>query len=62
MGKWTNNLFKLIMTYAIEILEKEIYLLQKCISDWEMYKFMDARTQRENKLKDLKTALEKLKL
>jgi hypothetical protein len=50
------------MNYAIEILEKEIYVLQKCISDWEMDKFMEARTQRENKLKDLKTALKTLKL
>ena len=44
--------------YAIEVLEKEIYLLEKCLSEWEIKtKYIEARASREKMLSDLKWSL-----
>ena len=43
--------------YAIELLEKEIYLIQKCLDEWELNKYPEAKIERELKLKDLKFAI-----
>lgn len=47
--------------YAIEILEKEIVLLEKCLSEWDCLNYPDAKKDRENKLKDLKNGLKTIK-
>jgi len=43
--------------YAIELLEKEIYLIEKCLNEWELNKYPEAKTERELKLSQLKFAL-----
>ncbi|CAB4147674.1 hypothetical protein UFOVP516_40 [uncultured Caudovirales phage] len=48
--------------YAIQVLEKEIYLIEKCLSDWELTQYKEAKIERELKLNQLKTALKKLTL
>ena len=47
--------------YAIEILEKEIFLIEKCISEWELNKYIEAKIEREIKLNELKQAIRELK-
>jgi len=48
--------------YAIKILEKEIYLLSNCLSDWHISQYPEAKKEREIKLKELKESIKKLKL
>jgi len=48
--------------YAIEVLEKEIYLLEKCLSEWQLNQYKEARNQRETKLNQLKEAIIKIKI
>jgi hypothetical protein len=43
--------------YAIELLEREIYLIEKCLSEWELNKYTESKTERELKLKDLRFAV-----
>ena len=43
--------------YAIELLEREIYLIEKCLDEWELNKYPEAKTERELRLKDLKFAV-----
>jgi|GWRWMinimDraft_5_1066013.scaffolds.fasta_scaffold68365_1 hypothetical protein len=43
--------------YAIQILEKEINLLEKCLSDWELNKYPEVKKERELKLSQLKFAM-----
>ena len=50
------------MNYAIEILEKEIYLIEKCLSEWENQKYREARIERIKKLDELKQAVRELKM
>ena len=50
-----------IMKYSIEVLEKEKELLERCLSNWELKNYPEARKQRSNKLSDLITAIEILK-
>jgi len=50
------------MNYAIEILEEESDRLQKCLSDWDLKCYPEARAERERKLKSLEKAINKLKL
>lgn len=50
------------MEYAIEVLEKEIYLIEKCLSEWELNQYREVRIQREIKLNQLKQAVRELKL
>ena len=49
------------MTYAIEILEKEMLLLEKCLSKWEAESYPEARKERNEKYKNLVKAIEYLK-
>ena len=46
--------------YAIQVLEKEIFLIEKCISEWELNKYPEARIEREIKLNELKQAIREL--
>jgi len=48
--------------YAIQVLEKEIYLLEKCLTDWEEQHYREARKERIKKLDELKQAIRELKL
>ena len=48
------------MNYAIEIIEKEIEILKKCLNEWESYEYPEAKKEREKKLKQLNDALNKL--
>jgi hypothetical protein len=50
------------MNYAIEVLEKEIYLIEKCLSEWELSKYREARIERIKKLDELKQATRELKM
>lgn len=49
------------MNYAIEILEKEAYLLKKCLTEWQSLNHPEAKKDRDNKLSDILKAIEKLK-
>jgi len=49
------------MNHAIEILEKEKELLERCLSDWDLKHYPEARKNRNCKLRDLKNAINKLK-
>tara|TARA_R110000796_G_scaffold164719_1_gene281578 strand:- start:8 stop:169 length:162 start_codon:yes stop_codon:yes gene_type:complete len=48
------------MSYSIEVLEKEIQLITKCISEWEISHYPEAREVRVNKLKDLNNSIKLL--
>jgi hypothetical protein len=48
--------------YSILILEKEINILNRCLSEWEAEKYPEARKQRDMRLEDLKSAVESLEL
>jgi hypothetical protein len=45
------------MNYVIEIIEKEISILKRCLNEWESYEYPDAKKEREKKLKQLNYAL-----
>jgi hypothetical protein len=47
--------------YAIEILEKEMLLLEKCLTKWEEEIYPAARKERNDKYKNLVKAIEYLK-
>lgn len=47
--------------YAIEILENEIRLLEKCLSEWDINRYPESRRIRDKRLKDLQNALDKIK-
>ena len=49
------------MIYAIEILEKEMLLLEKCLTKWEKESYPAARKERNDKYKNLRKAIEYLK-
>jgi hypothetical protein len=49
------------MNYAIEVLQKEKVILEKCLSEWDEKKYPEARNQRNEKLKDLQKTIEILK-
>ena len=49
------------MTYAIELLEKEKRQLETILNSWEVNHYPDARKERDNRLKDINDALEKLR-
>jgi len=50
------------MSYAIEVLEKETAILEKCLSKWQEENYPEARKERNSRLKDLVKAIEFLKL
>lgn len=49
------------MKYAIEILERDAYQLKKCLSEWDLKHYPDARKLRNDKLKSLEKAISYLK-
>ena len=48
------------MKYAIELIEREINLLQRCLSEWECKEYPDAKKERDKRLNELNEALNKL--
>ena len=42
------------MSYSIELLQKERQLITKCISEWEISHYPEAREVRVNKLNDFR--------
>lgn len=50
-----------IDNYAIEVIEKEIIIIEKCLNEWEETQYPEAKKERELKLKQLNNALIKLK-
>ena len=48
------------MSYSIEVLEKEKQLITKCISEWDINHYPEARDVRINKLKDLNNSIKLL--
>lgn len=49
------------MSYAIEILEKDKNILEKCLSEWESTKYPEAKKERQLKLDSLNKAINLLK-
>jgi hypothetical protein len=49
------------MNYAIEILEKEIDLIERCLSEWDLSQYPESRIERNKKLTELKQSVIKLK-
>ncbi len=45
------------MNYAIELIEREISLLERCLSAWECKEYPDAKKQRDKLLNELNEAL-----
>lgn len=50
-----------IFLYSIQVLEKERNLIKDCLSNWEKENYPEAKKEREQRLKDINNALEKLK-
>ena len=48
------------MKYALEVLKKDKELLERCLSNWEINQYPEAKKERENKLEDLKNAIKLL--
>lgn len=48
--------------YAIQVLERELELIEKCLSDWELNQYREARIDRIKKIDELKQAIRELKL
>ena len=49
------------MEYAIRLLERDRYLVNKCLSDWDIKNYPEARKRRLKVLKQLELAINKLK-
>lgn len=49
------------MNYAINLLEREIHILEKCLNEWESENHPEAKKDREIKLNQLREAVLKLK-
>ena len=49
------------MNYAIELIEREISLLERCLNAWECKEYPDAKKQRDKRLNELNEALNVLK-
>tara|TARA_R110000822_G_C14903786_1_gene449320 strand:- start:234 stop:386 length:153 start_codon:yes stop_codon:yes gene_type:complete len=45
------------MKYAIEVLKKDKELLERCLSNWEINQYPEAKKERLNKLQDLTDAI-----
>lgn len=45
------------MNYAVQLIEKEINILEKCLNEWETNQYPEAKQEREKRLKELKEAL-----
>ena len=49
------------MKYAIEVLEKEIHLIERCLSDLGWDNYPEAKKERDERLKGLIKAVKQLK-
>ena len=49
------------MSYAIEVLEKEMKLLTDCLSEWQLKDYPEAREERNKKVKNIVKSIEYLK-
>ena len=49
-----------VMNYAIEILENELNMLQRCLNEWECQTYPEAKKEREKRLNDINNAINKL--
>ena len=49
------------MNYAIQILENEINMIQRCLTELESKEDQEAKKEREKRLKELNEALNKIK-
>ena len=45
------------MKYAIELIEREISLLERCLIVWECKEYPEAKKQRDKRLNELNEAL-----
>ena len=48
------------MNYAIEILENELNMLQRCLNEWDCQTYPEAKKEREKRLNDINNAIDKL--
>jgi hypothetical protein len=48
------------MNYAIEILENELNILQRCLNEWESENYPEAKKERQKRLNDINNAIDKL--
>lgn len=48
-------------SYAVEVLEKEKQLLKKCLSEWDVKQYPEARKEREDRLKSINKAINHLR-
>jgi hypothetical protein len=51
-----------MQNYAIQVLERELELIEKCMSEFELSQYRDARIDRIKKIDELKQAIRELKL
>jgi hypothetical protein len=49
-----------VMNYAIEILENELNILQRCLNEWDCQMYPEAKKEREKRLNDINNAINKL--
>jgi hypothetical protein len=49
------------MNYAVELIIKEISILEKCLIEWETELYPEAKKERDKRLKELNEALNKIK-
>jgi hypothetical protein len=48
------------MNYAIEILENELNILQRCLNEWDSQMYPEAKKERQKRLNDINNAIDKL--
>jgi hypothetical protein len=48
------------MEYVINLLEKDKYLLENCLNEWESSEYPTAKKERENKLTEINKAIKLL--
>ena len=49
------------MVYVISLLEKDKYILKKCLTEWESKEYPIAKKEREDKLTEINKAINILK-
>jgi hypothetical protein len=49
-----------MQNYAIQVLERELELIEKCMSEFELSQYRDARIDRIKKIDELKQAIREL--
>jgi len=48
------------MNYAIEILQNELNILQRCLNEWDSQMYPEAKKERQKRLNDINNAIDKL--